>query len=703
MNRRILTALAAVMLIITSGITGSARKIYNPPFKSRTSSVLTIEEMDLGKKETKVKFRVVFRPGWWLTVDKGAYILDPATGKKFYPTASEGLNFGERFMMPESGDSTFTLIYPPLPKETKTIDFSPNSVFHTFGISLSDKNSKSATTRPEEVLFTSTPRKPTPYFFKGGDVRIHGKLKGYDPRLGFESFPIYYKDILSGNQFMKLIDIDSTGHFDKTLFIPAPTSSFMIFSPGMPIYLSNYLEPDNDLELLLDWEEMLDIDRRKDRELKLKNVQFGGSLAEINRALHFAPKSLLKVSGHQMGNTSFPQEAKSIISRAAANAKREMEKYADEINASPFIRKYLLDMVQMDEAYQLLDYDFYYTDNQEAYPDSALFMNPIQRDFYEDFLPGLLNADTTILASPNASIVLNRLSSQSLPKALSLETDQFGWVAHKEDLDSAITRMAGSDDIPFFWQVHKTARGYNSLVNMAKNQPEYVRSYLNEDLSSISAPVLRKKLEDGVEEAINMNAADLPDSPGGKLLREIIKPYAGKWIFVDFWATTCGPCRWDIENMKDFRELNRDNDKFMFLFITGADESPLSDYNDYVTKNLKDEVSLRLDTKDIDKLRDLFSISAIPHNVLIDPEGRVADDKFSLFMIDNFFKKKEITYKTVPASNKVSGKMKIKIKKVNEIDSVNPKEIDEDIPLKNETEKDDSKKKKKLIINKKVE
>ncbi len=641
--RKIIIA-AVMLLIILSGSAGSAKKIVNPSFKSRTSSVLTIDEMELGKKETKVKFRAVFRPGWAFTVSDQAYLLDPETGKKFYPRTSEGLTFGKSIVMPESGDTTFTLTYPPIPKNTKILDFSPNSVFHTFGISLSDK--KSSKEKLEDQL-TETPRKPTPYFFKGGDVRIHGKIKGYDPRLGFDSFQLLSRDVISGKATIALLSLDSCGNFDQTIYIPAPNTAFMTITPGMNVYQSIYLEPDNDIEILFDWEDILDYDRQKGLKSKLDNVRFGGSLAEINRASHNAPEKNY-ISGAALVGKFYPSEAKDIISSEASRQKTEIERYADEINASSFIRKYLLESVQSDEAMAMMDYDHSYFFNHREYPDSAIFMLPIPKDFYDDFLPPLLKADTTILATHNAVFLLNGLSySYSLPEALSLENNEYGWFSNYQKLDSVIWEWSGLPEIPFIWQASRTANNYSKIVNMAKWNPNLVRKNLEELYSiSVKSPYLIKKLEDCFSDVLNSKRYDLPPTPGGDIMRELIKPFRGKWIIVDFWGISCGPCRSNIESSKEFRELNRNNEYFTYLFITGEDESPNPYYDNYVEKNLKGENSHRLKLSDIRAVRSLFGIDGIPRYILIDPDGLVADDDFFNYELSKFLERENIPYKS---------------------------------------------------------
>lgn len=176
MFKKLLTSLSVAFILTLSGVSVHAKIIKNPSFDARTSSILTVEEIDLGKKETRMKFRAVFRPNWWFSVDSTEYILDPATGEKFYPTAIEGIKFGERVTMPQSADTVFTIVYPPLPKKTKTLDLFPESSWKTFGLSLSGKKS-SRKESPADTPVASR-RIPIPSFFTEGNMHLHGKING---------------------------------------------------------------------------------------------------------------------------------------------------------------------------------------------------------------------------------------------------------------------------------------------------------------------------------------------------------------------------------------------------------------------------------------------------------------------------------------------------------------------------------------------
>jgi thiol-disulfide isomerase/thioredoxin len=112
---------------------------------------------------------------------------------------------------------------------------------------------------------------------------------------------------------------------------------------------------------------------------------------------------------------------------------------------------------------------------------------------------------------------------------------------------------------------------------------------------------------------------ETPKTEADKIFDAIVNKYKGKVIYVDFWATWCGPCRMGIEQIKPLKEELAGKD-IVFVYITDQ-SSPQSTWSNLIP-DIKGE-HYRVSNDEWNFLHAKFNISGIPHYVLVEKTGEI--------------------------------------------------------------------------------
>ena len=113
-----------------------------------------------------------------------------------------------------------------------------------------------------------------------------------------------------------------------------------------------------------------------------------------------------------------------------------------------------------------------------------------------------------------------------------------------------------------------------------------------------------------------------PDS----LWAEILRPYRGKIVYVDFWGTWCEPCKLQMKAVPALKASLADEDDIVFLYL--AVHSPEESWLNFLKETDltgRNSVHYNLPPEMGQALTRHLSIQAYPTYLLIDRDGRIAD------------------------------------------------------------------------------
>ena len=494
-------------------------------------------------------------------------------------------------------------------------------------------------------------------FFRPDSVCLQGYLRGFDPRLGFDSGILYLSDEVTRKDYPTVVPIAPDGTFQCRFLLQHPICQTVVINSLLTIPF--YAEPGQTVTLYMDWEDVLTRSRARDRSYPLSNTAYMGDNPDLSRLASTLSNSFVypyqKLNKEQKTLTpvQFQEQVKPYVARWQQQADSLYRLYAPSAKAVSLIRNQLALKTGMTylEFQMMRDYMA-----QQDSTNQALQVQP--EDSYYDFLKQMPLNDPSVLASSEANVFLNRfeymdplnaayriynklLNNKSF-KALPREEQELKlqWELY-EAKDSIADAMCGVRN-PLLWQVAEI-RSLNFMLPKALKERSIAQRFVEQLQEEITHPYLQTVVQDIFDEThppVKQSSYQLPEGKATDIFRRIIAPHTGKVLFIDFWATTCGPCRSGIQKTAKLREQYRNHPKFQFVYITSETESPEKAYQTYVEKNLKGEASYRISDTDYKYMRQLFQFNGIPHYILVEKDGSISTEDVNTWNLESFLKRR---------------------------------------------------------------
>ena len=115
---------------------------------------------------------------------------------------------------------------------------------------------------------------------------------------------------------------------------------------------------------------------------------------------------------------------------------------------------------------------------------------------------------------------------------------------------------------------------------------------------------------------------DFENHKGGKTKLDDFK---GKYVYVDVWATWCGPCRAEIPHLKKLEEHYHDKNNVVFVSISVDKAKDHEKWKNFVVEKELGGVQLFADNDWNSEFVKGYQINGIPRFIIIGPDGNIVN------------------------------------------------------------------------------
>jgi thiol-disulfide isomerase/thioredoxin len=117
---------------------------------------------------------------------------------------------------------------------------------------------------------------------------------------------------------------------------------------------------------------------------------------------------------------------------------------------------------------------------------------------------------------------------------------------------------------------------------------------------------------------------DLNDEKNASLtLNDVLKKYKGNVIYLDFWASWCGPCKREMPYSSKLKEEFKGKD---VVFVYMSTDKNAAQWESMIAQLDITGENYRASDKVKQEIVEQFNLQYIPRYVLINKEGKVADE-----------------------------------------------------------------------------
>ncbi len=394
---------------------------------------------------------------------------------------------------------------------------------------------------------------------------------------------------ISGNDFEAHIPINEKGEFSDTLHIK--NDGFYDLYIGRE-HTGIYLEKGKNLSVDLNADEFDE------------TIKYTGDLANVNNFLAakylYSEQKMDNKEVYSLDENKFKERLnlyqKSMDSLYAEN-KIEDEKFKDKlVEEEKYARAIMIENYKDAHRYYSGVEDFrisdeFYNDLENInFKDTVAFRNSeTYQNLLEAHFNRLVNEETFESGDNNHTVLYLKKVDESLPNGYAKDKIMTSYLQYglKPDgsIDEAYNIYKSSNPNPE--DLAKLTQRYNKLKTITEGNPSPTFNYENHK--------------------------------GGKTTLSDLK---GKYVYIDVWATWCGPCLREIPSLKVVEEDYK-NKNIQFVGISIDEPKDYDKWKTMVSEKELVGIQLIADNNWKSKFVEEYAILGIPRFILIDPQGKI--------------------------------------------------------------------------------
>lgn len=194
----------------------------------------------------------------------------------------------------------------------------------------------------------------------------------------------------------------------------------------------------------------------------------------------------------------------------------------------------------------------------------------------------------------------------------------------QRDKNNLITKAGANEGINIEEETAKLIEGWKERLK-DKDLAYMFRSSVQFKLTQIDSRSLPAEIEKQVK-AKQLTGQPSPtfkyDDYRGK--SHVLKDFKGKYVYIDVWATWCGPCLKEIPNLQIIEERYKGK-KIAFISISVDEEKDHDKWKNLVTSKQMGGTQLLAHKAWKSDFITAYGINSIPRFILIGPDGNVVD------------------------------------------------------------------------------